>query len=87
MALKLVTDTDPTLPGPAVSDIPGQLRQMADRIENGEMTVESALFIVPTDGDWPKIFGWGDHLGDYGNIAVLELAKAWFVNNLVQRTP
>jgi hypothetical protein len=59
------------------------LRAMADRIERGEIDAQSALFIVPQDSDWPCIYGWGEHLGDYGNIAVLDLAKTWFIHNLV----
>ncbi len=80
--LEVVT---PLRRSPLVTDIPGQLRQMADQIESGEVGATSALFILPTDGDWPRIYGWGEHLGDHGNIAVCEMAKCWFVNNLVAR--
>jgi hypothetical protein len=66
---------------PSLADIPGQLRQMAEMIEAGEVEATSALFIIPRAGDWPKVFGWGDHLSDYGNIAVCELAKTFFMNN------
>jgi hypothetical protein len=72
-------------PVAALNDIPGQLRDMADRIERGEIIAESALFIIPEESDWPRIYGWGDHLGDYGNIAVLDLAKTWFIHNLTAR--
>lgn len=75
-----------TLRNVSLADIPGMLRKMADKIEQGEIAATSALFIIPCDGDWPNIFGWGEHMGDYDNIAVLELAKAWFVNNLTKRT-
>ncbi|WP_127524064.1 hypothetical protein [Mesorhizobium sp. Z1-4] len=71
--------------GPTVTDIPGQLRQMADRIEANEVEANSVLLIIPQTGDWPMIFGWGDHLGDHGNIAVCEMAKHWFVQNLAAR--
>lgn len=70
---------------PLLTDIPGQLRQMADMIENGEVDASFALFVVPQQGDWPMIFGWGQPLGEYGNIGVLELAKAYFVNNQTER--
>lgn len=70
---------------PTVTDIPGQLRQMADAIEAGEVEAHSALFIVPQTGDWPLVYGWGDHLGDHGNIAVLELTKHWFIQDNVAR--
>ncbi len=82
MTLELVS---PLRQGPTVSDIPGQLRQMADQIESGEVAATSALFIIPADGDWPAVYGWGEHLGDHGNIAVCEMTKIWFVNNLVTR--
>ena len=54
---------------------------MADMIERGEVEATSALFIIPKDNDWPDVFGWGEHLGDYGNIAVCEMVKTWFLNN------
>lgn len=44
---------------PLLTDIPGQLRMMADRIEAGEIEATSALFVIPVDHDWPKVFGWG----------------------------
>ncbi len=72
---------------PLLSDIAGQLRLMAKRIDDGDIEVTSALFIIPMDRDWPQIFGWGEHLGSYGNIAVCELAKSWFVANLTERQP
>lgn len=70
---------------PSIADIAGQLRQMADMIERGEVEAQSALFIIPHDGAYPDVYGWGEHLGDHGNIAVCELTKAYFVNNLVAR--
>ncbi|KKC39510.1 hypothetical protein WH87_04765 [Devosia epidermidihirudinis] len=78
----MADNVTPLFSGPAVADIPGQLRQMAEMIERGEVLATSALFIVPQNNDWPMVFGWGDHLGDLGNIAVCELTKSWFVNNL-----
>lgn len=80
-----MADVTQLRPGPLVSDIPGQLRLMAERIESGEVDAASALFIVPVEGDWPMVFGWGAHLSDYGNIAVCELTKTWFVNNATVR--
>lgn len=76
----------PLRSSPPVSDIPGQLRQMADMIERGDIEASATLFIIPREaGEWPEIYGWGEHLGDYGNIAVCELAKSWFVNNRTAR--
>lgn len=64
---------------PLLSDIPGQLRQMATRIESGEMEAEGAVFLIHRPGDWPDVYGWGDNLGELGMIAICELAKAWLV--------
>lgn len=63
--------------GPLISDIPGMLRQLADAFERGDETAEGILVIVPVEGDWPDIHGYGEHLSDYVNIAVLDLAKTW----------
>lgn len=68
-----------------VSDIPGQLRQLADRIERHEVDTASVLCIVAQPGDWPDIYGWGDDLGEYGRIGLLERAKAWFVEHIATR--
>lgn len=70
---------------PPVSDIVGQLRYMADRIEAGDVAAEGVLFVIDRPGDWPEIYGWGEHLSDYGNIAVLDLARLWMMNNLTAR--
>lgn len=80
-----MTDNVVTLRAASVADIPAMLRRMADQIEKGEVEASSALFIIPREGDWPDIYGWGEHLGDHGNIAVCEMAKTWFINNLVAR--
>lgn len=72
-------------PGPALTDIPGQLRQMADMIDRGEVEAEAALFVVPQEGDWPAMFGWGEDLGTYGVIGVLEIAKTYLANHQTAR--
>ena len=76
----------PLREGPKLNDLPAVMREVAGQIERGEIPATSALFVVPVEHDWPIVFGWGEHLSDYGNIAVLELAKAWFVQNLTART-
>lgn len=75
----------PLRESPSLSDIPGQMRQLADSIEAGELEPEAVLCIVATGG-WPIIYGWGENLGDYGNIGLLELAKTWFTNNRTERS-
>lgn len=68
-----------------VNDIPGQLRALADRIESGELEAESMLAIIPVEGDWPILFGWGEDLGEYGRIGVLDVMRAWLVGRQVAR--
>lgn len=70
---------------PVLNDVPAMMRRVADQIDAGEIIAPSALFIVPVDGDWPMVFGWGEHLGDHGNIAICEMTKTWFINNNVAR--
>lgn len=71
-----------TLRTATIADIPAMLRKMADQIDNGDVAAASMLVIIPRDGDWPDIYGWGEHLGDHGNIAICEMAKTWYVQNL-----
>ena len=85
MTLRLVEDPIPLRSTPPLNDIPGRLLQLAIDIESGEVEAESVLVVIPSSGDFPAIFGFGEHLGEYGNIAVLELAKTWFVNNQTAR--
>ena len=78
-----------TLHATSLADIPGQLRQMADMIEQGKHTGNSAVFILLHEDaepeDWPQIFGWGEALGDYQMVGVLEMAKTFFVVNKTKR--
>lgn len=68
-----------------ISDIPGMLRKLADAFEAGEETAPGLLVVIPQEGDFPAVFGYGEHLGDYGNIALLEMAKVFMVNHLTER--
>jgi uncharacterized protein YcsI (UPF0317 family) len=61
------------------------MRKLADEIESGETPADAVLCIIPVDGEFPMVFGWGEHLGDLGNIGLLELTKAWFVANTTAR--
>ena len=46
--------------GPSLQDIPGQLRALADRIEQGEYgDVEGLFAVMPREQDYPVILGWG----------------------------
>jgi hypothetical protein len=72
---------------PLLSDIPAMLRRLADQIEAGEHgQVETAFLILPADGDYPKVFGWGDVDGGNDPVIQLELAKMWLLTNLVARS-
>lgn len=68
-----------------INDIPGMLRQTARQIEDGEISADSALFIIPRPGDYPDIYGWGDVDDSMGIIGLLEIAKQFFVVNEVER--
>lgn len=69
-----------------LSDIPAMLRQLADDIENGEHgEVSLCIAVIPREGSWPDLFGFGP-TGDTSDAAVvghLEMAKTWFVSNAV----
>jgi hypothetical protein len=64
---------------PAVSDIPAQLRDLAARIESGEIEADAAHCIIPQDNALPALFLWGENYGPYADIAMLELAKTAIV--------
>lgn len=62
------------------------MRQLADQVEAGEVQTSAVLCIVSQPpGEWPAIFGWGDHQGDYGNIGLLEIAKQFIVASRTAR--
>jgi hypothetical protein len=60
---------------PTLSDIPGQLRDLAAKIEAGEIEADAMLCIIPQDNALPALFLWGENYGPYADIAMLELAK------------
>lgn len=80
-----MTDNIVTFPKNDLSDIPFMLRYWADLIESGEQDATTVLLVIPQEADWPIIAGLGEHLGDLGNIATMELAKLWFAQNLTER--
>ncbi len=80
----------PIRPGkPLLSDIPGQLRNMAHLIETGQYKGNAGIFILVDQEreqeNWPEIFGWGEALGDYQLVGILEIVKTWFVVNQTKR--
>lgn len=69
-----------------VSDIPGMLRNLADKIEADEYgKVETLFAVMPVDGDYPKVFGWGAIDGKNDPTIQFELAKMWLLTNMVER--
>lgn len=80
-----MTDNVIKLPTSNLNDIPAMLRYWADMIESGEQPADSAFLVVPQESDYPIIAGFGEHLGDLGNIAVMELAEQFFVNHVTAR--
>lgn len=72
--------------GPLLSDIVGQIRAFADRIEAGEYgEVETVFAILPRAREYPMVLGWGDITNTNDPVIQLELAKHWLLVNLVQR--
>ncbi len=67
-----------------MNDIPLQLRKLADYIESGECKTNHVLAIVSQVEDFPDVYGWGDST-PASAVLLLELAKHWFVTNLVER--
>jgi len=74
--------------GPSLKDIPAQLRALADSIEAGTHGQVDTLFtLMPRDGDFPIMHGWGDVTGLNDPIIQLNLALHWHCRTLVSRTP
>lgn len=67
-------------------DVPAMLRSLADQIEAGVYgQVPSMIALMPRDGEFPVLFGWGDVEGPNHPIIQCELAKNFLVENLVTR--
>lgn len=71
---------------PSLADVAGQLRQLANAIEAGEYgEVPTLLAVMPRDGDYPTLFGWGDVAGSNDPVVQLELAKIWLLTRMTKR--
>lgn len=71
---------------PALTDIPGMLRSMADEIEAGEHgDVAAAFLLLPSADGYPALFGWGDITGANDPVIQCELAKMWLLTNITSR--
>ncbi len=70
----------PLREGPALGEIPAQLRALADRIEAGEYgDVDGLYAIMPREREYPQILGWGINDGAYDAIIQFDLARQWLV--------
>ncbi len=67
---------------PLVNDIPGQLRQLADSIERGEVEADQCICLVPQPDDFPTIYGWGEAFDNRIVLAQFELARHWLVRQM-----
>lgn len=75
----------PLRDGPSLQDIPGLLRNLAAEIENGETVARTLFIVIPRDGDYPALRGWGDVDGSRGPIEQLALAQHWLLGRLTAR--
>lgn len=71
---------------PPLTDIPAHLRKLADAIEAGEHGEVGALFaVMPVEGGYPTVWGWGDIERKNDPVIQFELAKMWLLTNLTIR--
>ncbi len=71
---------------PPLTDIVGRLRHLADEIEAGDYEdVPAAFVLIPRDGGYPVVMGFGNVEGENHPIIQFELAKSIFVNHIVER--
>lgn len=77
----------PLREGPALDDIPGLLRQLADGLDNGSFgrEVGSVIVIIPNGDDWPEIFCYGEMIGTTEAVGHVETAKTWLIHNIATR--
>ena len=74
------------MPVKSLSDIPGMLRGLADRIEAGGYgEVDSLLCVMPRDGDYPRTFAWGVVDGFNEPTIQFQLALQWHCKHSVGR--
>lgn len=71
-----------------LNDIPGMLRQLAEDFEAGKQTASRLIVLIPPTeadpGHWPVMYGYGDSFDKHYCIALLELAKVWFIHELIE---
>lgn len=70
---------------PPLQDIPALLRNLAAEIESGETVAETMFIVIPRDGDYPHLRGWGDVDGDRQPIVQLALIQHWLLGRQTSR--
>lgn len=71
-----------------LSDVPLMLRRLADRYENGDYGDDQTVFVVvPRNGDYPIVMGYGMTEGPRDPLVQLDLARAGILNKVVRRAP
>ena len=72
---------------PSLADVVGRLRLLADDIEAGKLgKITTAFVVLPTERDYPIIYGFGDVETDNHPVLQFELAKQKFIFNMMKRT-
>jgi hypothetical protein len=70
-------------PHTPLNDIPTKLRELADDLEKGvHGPVDQLLVVMPTDEDYPDVFGYGA-IDGATIIMELELAKLTMLKTIV----
>jgi len=70
---------------PSLQDIPALLRNLAAEIESGETVARSMFIVIPKDGEYPELRGWGDVDGERRPIEQLALAQHWLLSRQTAR--
>jgi hypothetical protein len=81
MALTVV----PLREGSSLQDIPALLRRLAADVESGEVVARTVFVVIPQDGDYPQLRGFGDVDGARGPIEQLALAQYWLLGRMTSR--
>lgn len=70
---------------PSLQDIPALLRNLAAEIESGETVATTMFIIIPRDGDYPQLRGWGDVEGERRPVEQLALVQHWLLGRQTSR--
>lgn len=72
--------------GPSLMDVSAHLRRIADEIEAGDWGDNpTGIFLMPRDGDWPALFGWGPNTSEAEVVFAMQQAVTFLTNTLVGR--